>query len=221
MRKFVFIFCTTTLVLSACNNQQQTEQTQAGEKTTADTNTAVVDVKKETPPMPDSATMQKNFQAFMTPGAMHKMMAAWNGTWNGEVTMWMAPGAPEEKSKTVAVNKMVMNGLYEESIHTGNMMGMPFNGKSTMGYDNHRKEFVNTWIDNMGSGIMVLRGPWDEGTKTMNLKGKSTDPATMAEVEMRETFKVVDDNTQVMDMFVMMPNGTEFKTMSIKFTRKK
>lgn len=217
MKKSMLMICTIGLVLAACNDQTNSTPT---DKSSADSSVKA-EVKKEMPPMPDSATMQKNWEAFMTAGPVHKMMASWDGTWDGEVTMWMAPGAPEQKNKTLAMNKMVMNGLYQESTHTGNMMGMPFNGKSTVGYDNHRKEFVSTWIDNMGSGIMVLRGPWDEATKTMNLRGKTTDPGTTAEMDVRETFKVVDDNTQVMEMFMVMPDGSEFKSMSIKFTRRK
>lgn len=171
--------------------------------------------------MPDSATMMKNWQNYMTPGSMHKMLAKSDGTWNGEVTMWMYPGAPEEKSKSTAVNKMIMNGLYQESSHSGNMMGMPFSGKSIVGFDNHLNEFISTWIDNMGSGIMVMKGPWDEATKTITLKGKMIDPGTKAETEVKETFKIIDDNHQEMEMFVMTPDGKEFKTMNIKYTRKK
>ena len=114
-----------------------------------------------------------------------------------------------------------MNGLYQQGTHTGNMMGMPFNGMGTLAYDIHKKEFINTWIDNMGSGIMVMKGPWDEATKTITLKGKMTDPGTTNDVDVKETFTIVDDNTQEMKMYAMMPDGKEFQTMNIKFTRKK
>ena len=54
---------------------------------------------------------------------------------------------------------MIMNGLYQESNHTGDMMGIRcFTARVVVAYDNHRKEFISTWIDNMGSGIMVLKG---------------------------------------------------------------
>jgi hypothetical protein len=171
--------------------------------------------------MPDSATMMKNWQSFMTPGAMHKKMAKWDGKWDSDITLWMAPGAPPQKTKSTAVNKMVMNGLYQESTHSGNMMGMPFNGKGTLGYDNLRNVFVSTWIDNMGSGIMYLEGPMDETGKIIMLKGKMTDPGTGYMTDVRETMTLKDDNTQVMEMFVAMPDGKEMKTMEIKFTRTK
>ena len=101
------------------------------------------------------------------------------------------------------------------------MMGMPFEGMGTMGYDNFKKTFSTTWIDNMGTGVMKLEGPWDEATKSITLKGKSMDPMMMKEVDVWEKFTVVDDNTQMMEMYGSSPDGKDFKTMEIKFTRKK
>lgn len=218
MKQITLTLCAVTILLFACNDKKKTDE---GKKETTETKTDGAQAKKEPMAMPDSATMMKNWQDYMTPGDMHKMMAKWDGTWNGEVTMWMQPGAPEQKSTSTAVNKMIMNGLYQQSIHTGDMMGMPFNGMSTVGYDNHRKEFVSTWIDNMGSGIMVLKGPWDEATKTITLRGKMVDAGTKEDTDVRETFKIIDDNNQEMAMYITMPDGKEFNTMNIKYTRKK
>lgn len=218
MKQITLTLCAVTILLFACNDKKKTDE---GKSATTDTKMDLKETSKEAMAMPDSATMAKNWQAYMTPGDVHKMMASWDGTWNSDITMWMQPGAPEEKTTSVAVNKMVLNGLYQQSTHTGMMMGMPFNGMSTTAYDIHKKEFINTWIDNMGSGIMVLKGPWDEATKTMNLKGKATDPGTTGDMDIRETLKIIDENTQEMEMFSMMPDGKEFKTMNIRFTRKK
>jgi hypothetical protein len=218
MKQKLLTLFAAALLFTACNNEKKNDE---GKNNKPAENGKMAEKKPEAMSMPDSATMAKNWQDYMTPGDVHKMMAKWDGVWNGEVTMWMQPGAPEQKSTSTATNKMIMNGLYQQSTHAGNMMGMPFNGISTTAYDIHRKEFVSTWIDNMGSGIMVLKGPWDEATKTINLKGRMTDPGTTGEADVRETFKIIDDNTQEMEMFVMMPDGKEFKTMNIKFTRKK
>ena len=163
----------------------------------------------------------KAWTAYMTPGDVHKMMAKSDGTWTGDVSMWMAPGQEPSKSTSTCVNRMILGGRYQESKHSGNMMGMPFEGISTTGYDNAKKVFVNTWIDNMGTGIMMLEGPWDEASKSVILKGKSIDPMTGKEMELREVFKMIDDNTQLMEMYAVGPDGKEFKTMEIKFTRNK
>jgi hypothetical protein len=169
----------------------------------------------------DSATRMKNWQEYMTVGPMHKMMSSWDGVWDAEVTLWM-PGAPEQKSKSTSFNKSIMNGLYVESEHSGNIMGMPFSGKSTTGFDNHLQQFVSTWIDNMGSGIMVMNGTWDSTSKTITFKGKMVDPETKGETEIRETYKIVDDSTHEMEMFGPdRKTGQEVKTMHITYKRRK
>ena len=54
----------------------------------------------------------------------------------------------------------------------------------------------------------------------ISMKGMQTDPMTGKTMQVRETFRVVDDKTQVMEMFCPGPDGKEFKTMEIKLTRK-
>jgi hypothetical protein len=39
--------------------------------------------------------------------------------------------------------------------------------------------------------------------------------------KVKETFAVIDDNTQMMEMFDTTPDGKEYKSMEIKLTRKK
>ena len=46
------------------------------------------------------------------------------------------------------------------------------------------------------------------------------DPATRKEVDFKEVFKPIDNNFQVMEMYAPGPDGKEFKTMEIKYTRK-
>jgi hypothetical protein len=42
---------------------------------------------------------------------------------------------------------------------------MPFEGRGTEAYDNITKQYVNTWIDNMGTGIMHSTGPCQDAGK--------------------------------------------------------
>ena len=169
----------------------------------------------------DSASMAR-WTNYMTPGKEHKWLAESNGTWTGDVTMWMTPGGEPIKSTGTTTNTMILGGRYQQSIHKGNMMGQPFEGQSTLAFDNLKKVFISTWIDNMGTGIMIGEGPWDEKTKSVTIKGKMTDPMTGKDCEFREVFKVVDKDHQVLEMYGPDPaTGNEFKTMEIKYTRKK
>ncbi|RYG32008.1 MAG: DUF1579 domain-containing protein, partial [Chitinophagaceae bacterium] len=100
---------------------------------------------------------------------------------------------------------------------TSTMMGMPFEGHSTLGYDNAKKTFVNTWIDNAGTGIMYLEGPYDAATKTITLTGKCVDPVagTGKEMNVRQVIKEIDPKHHVMEMYGPGPDGKEFKMMEV------
>jgi len=169
----------------------------------------------------DSAAMMKAWQEYMTPGDMQKMLAKADGAWDTEISYWVDPSQPAQKSMGTCTNKMVLNGLYQESVFKGNMMGMPFEGHGTVGYDNAKKIFVSSWIDNMGSGIMNLQGTWDNASNSLVLKGTTTEPTTGKDTEVREVLKIIDNNNHVMEMYGAGPDGKEMKMMEIKFTRKK
>lgn len=171
--------------------------------------------------MPDSATQMKNWIDYMTPGKEHKMMSSWSGTWNASVTMWMAPGAPPMISNGTVTNSMILGGRYQQSIHKSSFNGMPFEGVSTLAFDKAKKVFIFTWLDNMGTGIMSGQGPWDEATQSFTMTGKMVEPTTGTDMNFREVFRIIDKDHQMFDMYSAAPDGKEFKTMSVSYTRKK
>ena len=162
---------------------------------------------------------QKAWMAYMTPSPVHKMVAKSDGDWKADITMWMAPGAQPTTSTASCTNKMILGGRYQESKYTGTFMGMPFEGVGMLAYDNAKKIFITSWVDNMGTGMMTLQGPWDENTKSISFTGKSVDPTTGKDINVRQVFKLISDDSQQLDMYMEM-NGQEFKTMEIKLARK-
>lgn len=170
--------------------------------------------------MPDSATAMKNWMDYMTPAKEHQMMTSWNGTWEGDISMWMAPGMPPSKSTGTAAFSMIMGGRYQQGMHKGSFSGMPFEGMSTLAFDKAKKVFISSWVDNMGTGIMILEGPWDEAKKSLTLTGNMIDPFTGKEVKVKEIFTVKDNNNHLMEMYAQDAAGAEFKTMEIKYIRK-
>jgi hypothetical protein len=217
MKRITLTICT-VLILFACNNDKKTEETKT-DKDTTKTEASVP--KQEVPPKMDSAAMMKAMMDYGTPGEMHKMLAKSDGNWTEDITFWMDPSAPAQKMTASCTNKMVLNGLYQQSVHTGSFNKMPFEGHSTVGYDNAKKVFFSSWIDNMGSGIQNLEGTWDDATKTLTMKGKETDPMSGKDMDVRETMTMNDDNNQKIEMFKPGPDGKEYKCMEIALKRKK
>lgn len=210
MKNLMFIFCAAFLLTACEKGKPNMSKESAGSDSTA------------WKPV-DSATATKAWMAYATPGEMHKMLAKYDGNWVGETTMWMEEGGKPMKGTSECSNKMIFGGRYQESHFKGSFMGMPFEGMSIMGYDNGKKKFVSSWADNMGTGIMNAEGEWNASKKTVEYKGKMTDPSRPGkECDVREVYTFTDDNNHTLEMYgPSSKTGKEVKTMEIKFTRKK
>ena len=167
----------------------------------------------------DSAAQMKAWQEYATPGNPHKLMADEVGTWNCDMTFWSEPNGKPEKATSTADIKMILGGRYQEANYKGTMMGQPFEGKSTLAYNNASKEYTTTFIDNMGTGMMVAVGKYDEATKSMELKGDMVNPMNGKKTPYREVYTIVDPKTRKMEMYDVK-NGSEYKSMEIVMTKK-
>lgn len=164
--------------------------------------------------------MQAMMQA-MTPGEQHKRMAQMVGDWTFTNKFFLAPGQPPTESTGTMHAEALMGGRYVEHHWKGNMMGMPFEGRGTDAYDNNTKQFVSTWIDNMGTGIMMQTGTCDAAAKTCTYSGESFDPMSGKKVTMRSVITWVDNDTFKNEMYGPDPTGKESKMMEITAKRKK
>lgn len=167
----------------------------------------------ETMSAEDKAMMDAWMKA-STPGDHHKKLAGLEGTWNTNVKMWMKPGAPPEESTGTSENKMVLGGRYLQQSYSGSMMGGPFNGIGYTAYDNIKNEFVSTWIDSAGTGIMVSKG------NLMEMSGTVDDPVTGKPLAVKEKLTIADADHHSFEMWMPAPDGSMFKTMEIWYTRK-
>lgn len=163
---------------------------------------------------------QKAMTEYMTPGKMHDFLAKNAGEWKTTIKLWMGPGTEPIVSEGTSVSEMILGGRYLQSKHSGTIMGMPMMGLGIDAYDNGKKIFVSTWYDNMGTGVMVLTGTYNEAAKTMSLSGVSYDPASGKDVKVREVQKFVKDGHIIMEMYMGTDAG-EFKSMEIEMIKTK
>jgi len=168
----------------------------------------------------DPVVMQK-WMEYMTPGEPHAYLAGQDGEWEYTMTMWMEPGAPPIESSGTFVSAMILGGRYQTQTYEGSFMGMPFEGYSITGYDNDRGDFFNVWFDNMGTGMLEMRGEYDPAAKTLTLSGSLDDPITGAkDLGVRSVTKTVDDDHMTFEMYMETAGGEEFRTMEIHAFRR-
>ena len=157
----------------------------------------------------------------------HKLLADLVGSWSYTVKM-MAPGEPPSTSTGTLTRKPVMNGRFFLGEYSGSMK-MPgadgkmkdftFKGMSIEGYDNVKKKFVSSWIDNMGTGIMTMDGTYDAAAKAFTYTGEYEMMPGMKE-KVRQVIKMTDATHMTMEYYEDRGQG-EAKTMEINYTKKK
>jgi hypothetical protein len=170
-------------------------------------------------PEMDPAMMEAMMKA-ATPGAEHKMLDGMVGTWNTKLTMWMMPGADPISGEGISESKWIFGGRYVEQRFKGSMMGMPFEGLGHTGYDNVKKQYFGTWMDSMGTGIMVSTGKMGADGK-MTFIGTMADPMTGEDAPLEQRITVIDADHSKFEMWTPGPDGKMFRMMEIAYSRKK
>ncbi|MGH7567222.1 MAG: DUF1579 domain-containing protein [Gemmatimonadota bacterium] len=155
-----------------------------------------------------------------TPGENHQVLDGTVGKWEQKMTMWMAPGAPPLESTSTSTAAWSMDGRWMEESMSGTVMGMPFQGRNLMGYDNFRDEYVSIWTDNMSTAPMISRGTYDPATKTFTLTGTMDDIMSgTRDIPFRQVTTITDDTHATLEMYAPGPDGNEFLTMRVEATK--
>jgi hypothetical protein len=132
---------------------------------------------------------------------------------------------PPSESKVSSVARTVMGGRYliEDVKGTIDVGGqpMPFEGMSTMGYDNMKKQYFSTWIDNMNTGVWSERGTCDGTGKVITTTGRNFDIQAGGDRETKSIITIVDANTRKIEMFTPGEGGKMWRNAELLYTRKK
>ena len=177
---------------------------------------------------PNQQEMMKQMMELSKLNENHKLLSSLDGNWNYTIKFWMNPdpNAKPEESKGTAVRKSIMDGRFSIMDVAGKMempgpdgkkKEMTFKGHGIEGYDNVKKKFVGSWIDNMGTGIMFSEGDYDPTTKTFTYTSEFEAIPGMKQ-QIREVMKIVDNNHMAFEWYENQ-GGQEKKTMEINYTR--
>jgi hypothetical protein len=168
----------------------------------------------------DMQAMMEVYTKLATPGVPHKVLASMEGSWSTKVKSWMEPDKPPMESTGTSEQKMLLGGRFLQQEFTGDMMGNPFTGIGVTGYDNHTKKYVSTWMDSMGTAILVFEGTGSADGRTITQECRYDDPLK-GPMKWRSVTRIVDDNTHVFEMHGIDRSGKEEKMMEITYTRKR
>lgn len=213
-RKLLALLCAGSLCAAAAIGQDTAGAARANQTTTGKV---------------DEAAMMAQMMELGKPGENHKTLERFVGSWTYRIKYWSAPentNVPPVESGGTTVTKSTMGGRYFISEHKGQMQfpgpdgamqSMPFSGMAVQGYDNVKRKFVASWIDNMGTGIMMMEGTFDADANTLTYVADYEAMPGM-KTKVREAITMTDQNHHTMSWFEHR-GDKEVKTMEITYIR--
>ena len=181
--------------------------------------------RAEDKPKPAGADQQQAMDAYMKatqPGPEHEWLKQFAGDWDADVKILNPDGSSQSNTKGVMHVESVLGGRYLQITYSGEMtMGdqkMPFHGIGLGGYDNGKKKYVNVWVDEMSTGVMLTEGTRDG--QTVTAEGSATDPMSGQPIKVKEVINVPDKDHHKYELFMTGEDGKMFKVMEIGYTRK-
>lgn len=155
----------------------------------------------------------------MMPNENHKLLQQFVGEWDVKTKMWMAPGAPPEESTGTNVCKSEFEGRFVTGNFKGTVMGMPFEGRYVLGYNNNSKQNESVWFDSMSTGIWYSTGSASSDGKVFTMTGTYVEPDGSKKAT-REVTTIKSPDMYVSEFFEKTGDAPENKMMELTYTRK-
>ncbi len=153
--------------------------------------------------------------SFPKPGSEHAGLAKSAGTWDAVMTIQGGM-----KSSGELISKMECGGFWRTRNFKGDFGGLEFQGQGLDGYDRVKKKYISIWVDSVTTTPTIFEGTYDEATKTYTLTGESRDFDGKPE-QIKTLTKVVDEDTELFEMYRVYADGKEVKMMTIEYKRRK
>jgi len=163
--------------------------------------------------------MLEMMEKYGTPGKEHEFLKKFVGDWMVEMKSWMKPGDPPMMSKGTIKTRPIFDGRYVEGRFEGMMMDRKYLGLEIIGFDRFQKKYITLWIDTMGTGFFTTSGMLDASGMVLTETGTMPDPMTGGTQKVKDVTTFMPDGSYKFEMFMVMPDGKEFKSM--EFVAKK
>jgi hypothetical protein len=170
---------------------------------------------------------------YSRPGPYHQMLANLIGTWDFQGKFYSGNSNPDSNKvlgtfSGTLVRKSLADGRFFYVELTGGKIQMPIqDGKmkevaaqriEIEGFDNVKKKFVLTYINNhIGSGIVLAEGRYDSTRKTIFYEWED-EQVPGKKFRVRERFVILDNNHYKMEYY-REQDGKVFKATEISCTR--
>lgn len=176
----------------------------------------------------DDIKAAKQWVDVATPGHGHKQLEPMVGRWKATTRLWFGGPQSEPVTSTGEVNAAwILGGRFLEEQFTGTLQmpgsprAVPFEGRSLLGYDNYKKMFVGSWVDNMGTSLSTYRGSFNPEGTVLTMYGEMDEPMLGVQDRMvKYVTRITGPDRMVFEMYDLHA-GADYKVMEIVYERRK
>jgi hypothetical protein len=155
------------------------------------------------------------------PGKQHDALKQLEGTWDAVSRFMTEPGKPMAESKGVETASMGLGGFWLTYEYKGEMMGAPFTGRGSMGFDQQKQKYVGTWIDSMKSGLFLSEGTADDSGRVFTMMAQGYCDSQGKAITMKQVMELKDKDTRTLTFLSPNPDGKDMVVGSIEYKRRK
>ena len=153
-----------------------------------------------------------------TAAAGHEFLKRFVGEWDCESEAFIEPDKPT-KSKATMTGHMLGN-FWAVVVVNGDVLGQPYHGQGTFGFDSQKKKFIGTWADSMSDFLWRYDGVVEGDKLVLNSEGPIPgEPGKM--IKSRDTWEFKGNDQVILTGEVQGPDGKMVPMMKATCTRKK
>jgi hypothetical protein len=165
---------------------------------------------------PKMAAMMK----YSMPGPEHGVLQQLKGKWEQQVKWRMGADKPWVTSNSKCKNKLVLDGRYiQQTIESEKVDDFKYQAIAYIGYDNYKKKYVATWIDNMSTMIGAGEGTYEPTSNTFTFHGTFPDFETGRIKSYRSVMTIHHKDAMTEQVYEPDDEGNEFMSVETHYKR--
>lgn len=155
------------------------------------------------------------------PARDHEWLKQLVGEWDVTFKINMQPDQPPaESAGTDSVRALGDHWVVAETKTT--MMGAPYSGILSLGYDPQKKRFHGTWIDSFGGHLWIYKGTLNDAGDTLTLATEGPSMQTPDKTaRYKEIIQMTGKDSRTFTSSIETDDGTWMKIVTIEYRRKK
>lgn len=153
-----------------------------------------------------------------TAGKSAQELQKYSGTWDIRAVIRSSKSADPVEISGVA-EKKVVGDRWIISNFQADFFGVKFSGQDFLGYDENAGNWRAVWVDSMNDHSIEYTGA-GKNADDLVMKGRSKDPASGEWVVEKRTDVWHGADEFDTNFFIVLPDGTEYQSLSIKHKRK-